>query len=120
MHGDAFEVYSAGTAPHGIDARAVKVMVESGVDISSHTPTCIADCIDIHFDLVITVCDSAIESCPVFPGSGKTIHCSFDDPPLLASKADSEEEALTYYRRVRDEIRDFVVYILNPDKDLGL
>ncbi len=111
MFGDTLEVCSAGTAPHGIDPRAVKVMVEERVDISGQTSNHVDEYLDTPFDLVVTVCDSARESCPVFPGEGKILHYSFDDPPFLARNAQEEEEALIHYRRVRDEIREFVVGI---------
>jgi len=111
VFGDTLEVCSAGTAPHGIDPRAVKVMAEMGVDIGNHTSNHVNEYLNIPFDLVVTVCDSARESCPVFPGEGKTLHCSFDDPPFLARAAKNEEEALIHYRRVRDEIRECVAGI---------
>lgn len=104
-HIDAF---SAGTAPHGLDARAVKVMAEAGVDISGHTSKHLDTLLDVPFDYVVTVCDRAAESCPVFPGPVKKLHHSFQDPPRLARGAKSEKEALEHYRRVRDEIRAFV------------
>jgi arsenate reductase len=69
---------------------------------------------DIVFDHVITVCGHAHESCPVFPGATKVTHVGFDDPPRLAKQADSEEEALQHYRRVRDEIRAFVETLPEP------
>ena len=60
------------------------------------------------FDLVVTVCDDAHESCPIFPGTTRVVHRGFDDPPRLAASASFEDEALGHYRRVRDEIRAFV------------
>ena len=111
LHGEVVEAYSAGTAPHGVDPRTVQVMAESGVDVSSHTSNNVGEYVGIPFDLVITVCHSARESCPVFSGGKKTVHRFFDDPPSLAREADREEEALVPYRRVRDEIRDFVTHI---------
>ena len=107
-YGDSMEIYSAGTAPHGIDSRAVKVMAEAGVDISRHTSNHVDDYLDVSFDLVVTVCDSARAACPVFRGEEKKVHQSFDDPPFLARNAKGDKEALTPYRRVRDEIRGFV------------
>ncbi len=101
------EPYSAGTRPQGLNPMAVRVMREAGVDISggaSKKP----DEIGVEFDVVVTVCDSAREACPVFPGAARVVHRSFDDPPRLAEGAKSEEEALGHYRRVRDEIREFV------------
>jgi arsenate reductase len=111
MHGDWMEVHSAGSVPHGVDARAVKVMAEAGVDISDHTSNHVDQYLNVPFDLVVTVCDRARESCPVFPGRGRRVHHTFDDPPFLARDAACEEEALTPYRRVRDEIRDYVARI---------
>ena len=106
--GDSAEPYSAGVVAAGLDPRAVKVMAEAGVDISGQRSKTIDGLGDIEFDLVVTVCDRARESCPIFPGKVKSIHRSFDDPPALAEDARSEEEALAHYRRVRDEIRTFV------------
>jgi len=106
--GDLVEPYSAGVSLRPLDPLAVKVMREAGVDISRQRPKLVEAVKDKGFALVVTVCDNAKESCPVFPGSAHHLHASFDDPPALASKAASEEEALAHYRRVRDEIRDFV------------
>jgi arsenate reductase len=111
MHGDWLDVYSAGTTPHGVDPRAVKVMAEAGVDIAVQTSNHVDEYMNVPFDLVITVCDSARESCPVYPNSGQSVHRSFEDPPYLARVAKSEMEVLAPYRRVRDEIRDFVDHI---------
>ena len=79
-----------------------------GVDISHHRSKHVKEVIDIPFNTVITVCDDARENCPVFPRPVKRIHKSFDDPPILAKSAKREEEVLDIYRRVRDEIREFV------------
>lgn len=108
LHGDSLDVYSAGTASHGVDHRAVRAMAEEGIDISGQSSTDVGEVLDVPFDLVVTVCDSARESCPVFPGKGRVVHRSFDDPPYLAANDTSEEQAMVHYRRVRDEIRDFV------------
>ena len=108
LRGDRIEAHSAGVETHGLNPRAVRVMAEAGVDISGHHSKNVADLKDITFDCVITVCASADERCPVFPGKTRVIHAGFDDPPKLAAGARSEEEALGHYRRVRDEIRAFV------------
>ena len=107
---DRIDAYSAGAAPRGLDARAVEVMAEAGVDISSQRSKRIDELKDITFDCVITLCvsDLANESCPVFPGSTRDIHIGFDDPPRLAKQAKTEEEVLNCYRRVRDEIKNFI------------
>jgi len=106
------EPYSAGIAPHGLDRRAVEVMAEAGVDISGHRSKLLSDLKETDFHYVITLCDDAHESCPVFPGKTKVIHHGFDDPPKLAEEAKTEEEALEHYRRIRDKIRAFVDEIL--------
>jgi len=108
LKGDVIEPYSAGIETHGLNPKAVKVMAEAGVDISNHRSKHLNELRDVAFDYVVTVCDDANESCPVFPGKVKRHHVSFDDPPRLAKGAKSEEEALGHYRRVRDEIRAFV------------
>jgi len=108
LKGDLIEAYSAGVDPHGMNPLAVKVMQEAGVDISSHRSKHLNELSNIPFDYVVTVCDNANETCPVFPGKIKRLHVGFDDPPRLAKDAKSEAEALPHYRRVRDEIRDFV------------
>jgi arsenate reductase len=83
-------------------------MAEAGVDISGHRSKSVTEFFDSSMDLVITVCDKARGTCPVFPGDAETIHAGFEDPPALAREAQSEEEALGFYRRVRDEIKAFV------------
>ncbi|MCJ7729267.1 MAG: arsenate reductase ArsC [Sedimentisphaerales bacterium] len=108
LKGDVIEPYSAGIETHGLDPNAVRVMAEAGVDISSHKSKHLDEVKDIHFDYVITVCDSAHERCPVFPGKTRMMHIGFDDPPRLAGQAKTEEEALNVYRRVRDEIKSFI------------
>ena len=108
LKGDSIEAFSAGTDPHGLNPLAVRVMGEVGVDISSHRSKHLDEFNGVALDYVVTVCDSANESCPVLPGKAKRLHVGFDDPPRLALSAASEEEALQHYRRVRDEIGAFV------------
>jgi arsenate reductase len=108
LKGEHIEPFSAGTNPHSLDPRAVAVMAEAGVDISGGRAKHVNTVKEIPFDYVVTVCDGANESCPVFPGAVTTVHVGFDDPPRLATGAGSETEALRHYRRVRDEIRAFV------------
>jgi arsenate reductase len=108
LKGDVIEAYSAGVATHGMNANAVRVMREAGVDITGQRSKHVDEVKDVGLDYVVTVCANANESCPVFPGRAKVIHVGFDDPPKLAKAAASEEEALGHYRRVRDEIRAFV------------
>jgi len=108
LKSDVIEAYSAGIETHGLNPNAVKVMRESGVDISGHKCKLAQDLQGIEFDYVVTVCGHANETCPFFPAKTKIVHVGFDDPPRLAKKAKTEEEALGHYRRVRDEIKDFV------------
>lgn len=109
LKADEIEAYSAGTESHGLNPHAVKVMAEAGVDISGHKSKTVADLESKEFDYVITVCSDADQNCPIFPGKAVKIHHGFDDPPRLARSAKTEEEVLSHYRRVRDEIRDFVM-----------
>ena len=108
LKGNAIQAYSAGVAPHSVDPHAVEVMAAVGVDISGHTSKHLDALADVAFDYVVTVCDNAAESCPIFPGKVTKVHRSFQDPPRLARDARTEEEALSHYRRVRDEIRAFI------------
>jgi arsenate reductase len=108
LKSDLIEPYSAGVEVHGMNPLAVKVMAESGVDISKQRSKHVRELMDIPFDFVITLCGQANQSCPIFPGKVERLHVGFDDPPLLAKNAKSEEEALPHYRRVRDEIKIFV------------
>lgn len=108
LKSETIEAYSAGVETHGLNPNAVKAMGEAGIDITSQTSQHIDEFADTPLDLVVTVCASAHESCPIFPGSTKVLHHGFDDPPKLAKQAATEEEALNCYRRVRDEIRAFI------------
>ena len=108
LHGNLIESHSAGVEAHGLNPFAVRVMREVGIDISKQTSKTVAALTPISFDTVITVCSHADQACPSFPGSPRIVHVSFDDPPRLAASAKTEEEKMLVYRRVRDEIRDFV------------
>ena len=103
------EASSAGIEKHGLNPLAVKVMGEAGVDISGYISKTVDELPIKDFDYVITLCGHAGENCPFFPGKVQRIHAGFDDPPALAKEAQTEEEALAHYRRVRDEIRAFVL-----------
>ncbi len=98
------EVYSAGTNPSDrVHPRAVEVMSELGVDLSSNRPENVSEYLDQAFDYVITVCGGAKETCPTFQGKvGRNLHIGFDDP---ADATGTEEEILFEFRRIRDEIR---------------
>lgn len=107
LKADEVEVYSAGIETHGLNPNAIAVMAEAGVDISGQESQHVDDLKDVPFDYVVTVCDNAAESCPVFPGTAQVVHHPFDDPPRLARESATEKEGLAHYRRVRDEIRDY-------------
>ena len=106
LRGDVIEAYSAGIEKHGLNPLAVKVMAETGVDISNQQSNLIEELPVKEFDWVITLCGHANETCPFFPG--RKIHKGFDDPPKLAADAKTKEKKLAHYRKVRDEIRDFI------------
>jgi arsenate reductase len=122
LKGDIIEPFSAGIETHGLNQRAVQVMAEAGVDISSHRAKHVEELKDIQLDYVVTVCGHANEHCPVFPGKTKLIHVGFDDPPKLAKTAKTENEELDCYRRVRDQIRAIVEklpdILLKGEKDV--
>ena len=101
--GDILEVHSAGSRPTGfVHPKAIAVLAEIGIDISSHTSKSMNDFLDRDIDTVITVCGNADQACPIFPGQIHRHHWPFDDP---AHATGTEEEQLAVFRRVRDEIR---------------
>ncbi|MDQ3010606.1 MAG: arsenate reductase ArsC [Acidobacteriota bacterium] len=104
--GDRFEVHSAGVKPSAVRTEAIQAMAEIVVDISGHRSKSVDEFAGQHFDYVITVCDSAKESCPIFPGTSARSHQSFEDPPA-PGEAD-EAATLTIFRRGRDEIREWM------------
>ena len=107
--GSTIDAYSAGTEPYPLNDHAVKVMQEIGIDISAYKPKNRTEFDGTTFDLIITVCDNAAKSCPTPPAGSKILHVPFDDPPHLAQGASSEQDAIKHYRRVRDEIKQFVL-----------
>jgi arsenate reductase len=100
--GDQYDVFSAGTRPGQVRPEAITVMRELGIDISGHRSKSVDEFAGRPFDYVITVCDNARESCPVFPGKARRIHWSFEDPAAVQG---SEDERLRAFRRIRDQIR---------------
>lgn len=108
LRGREWEPRSAGVVARGLDPRAVRAMAEVGVDISGHTSKTVGALPEVAFDIVVTLCGHASDTCPVFPGGVRRVHAGFDDPPALASSARTEEDALSHYRRVRDEVRAWV------------
>jgi arsenate reductase (thioredoxin) len=103
--GDRYEVFSAGTKPTSVRPEAIAVMRELGIDISGHRSKSVDEFTGQNFDYVLTVCDNAKESCPIFPGAAAMLHHNFEDP---AAWQGSEEERLSVFRRVRDEIRQYL------------
>ncbi len=103
LAGDRFEVFSAGTHPTGLNPRAIKTMDEVDIDISDHESKSVDEFVEQAFDTVITVCDSARETCPVFPNATQSIHWSFEDPAIARG---SEEEIMGVFRKVRDQIKE--------------
>lgn len=102
------DAYSAGVETHGMNLHAIAVMAEVGVDISQQHSKHVAELAAVNFDFVITVCDNASQSCPVFPGATRVVHRPFEDPPRLARNVKTEAEVLDCYRQVRDQIRTFI------------
>ena len=101
--GDLFDVYSAGSNPAGyVHPKAIEVMQEIGIDIAGHTSKHMSQFLDQKIDTVITVCGKADQACPMFPGQVNRYHWGFDDP---AHAQGMEEEILSVFRRVRDQIR---------------
>ena len=96
-----FNVYSAGIEKHGLNPRAVEVMGEIGVDISNHWSKTVNELPEKEFDYVVTVCDNAKESCPVYPAKTKLIHQAFTDPSAFTG---DKEETMASYRVCRDAI----------------
>ncbi len=113
MYGDRYEVYSAGTEPTSVHPCACKVMAEIGVDISHHTSKSVAIFWGEQFDYVVTLCDDANQACPVFPNADRYIHRAFLDPSSIVG---SEEEMLSAFRGVRDEIKAWIVEVFGDDK----
>ena len=109
LEGDRFEVFSAGTEATRVRPLAIQVMTELGIDISGQHSKTLERYLNEPFDEVITVCDTAAEVCPVFPGATHRRHWSFEDPSKATG---SEAEQLAVYRRVRDEIRSRIEHEL--------
>ena len=104
--GEYFEVESAGTKASFVRPEAIAVMRELGMDISGHRSKCVDEFEEREFDYVITVCDNARESCPVFFGKAQKLHQDFEDPAAFTGP---EEQRLIVFRRVRDELRAFLL-----------
>jgi len=100
--GPEYEVFSAGTHPSHVRPEATQVMREVGIDISGHRSKSVEEFAGQHFDYVITVCDNAKESCPVFPATTKRIHWSLEDPAAVQG---TEEQRMAEFRRIRNQLR---------------
>jgi arsenate reductase (thioredoxin) len=111
--GDKFEVESAGIAPTSVRTEAIEAMREIGIDISGHRSKSVEEFLDQEFDHVITVCDTANENCPIFPGKVERIHWSFNDPAAVEG---SDEKRLAAFSKVRDQIRDRLNTWLKHDR----
>src|SRR5262245_43187045 len=109
--GERFDVASAGMKPSSVRPEAIQVMNEIGIDISGHRSKSVDEFTEQEFEYVITVCDNANETCPVFPGKTARIHQSFEDPP--PPHVNSDQERLAIFRRVRDEIREWMRSFIN-------
>lgn len=96
------EIYSAGVETHGVNPKAIEVMKEDGIDISSHTSNHVDEFADVDFDFIITVCDSAKERCPYFPSKAQKFHQNFPDPAKATGNAD---DVMNEFRRVRNLIK---------------
>jgi len=108
LKADVIEAYSAGIEKHGMNPYAIKVMTESGVDITGQYSKTVAELGPVEFDYVVTVCGHANEHCPLFTGKAKVVHVGFDDPPKLTKHLPDGETKLAVYRQVRDQIRAFI------------
>lgn len=102
--GDRATIYSAGVETHGLNPRAVAIMAEDGIDISGNTSNNVDEYLGIDFDHVITVCDNAVERCPVFPSTAQKWHHNFPDP---AKARGTEDEIMVEFRVVRDMIKRY-------------
>lgn len=110
--GERANIYSAGIETHGVNPKAVKVMAEDGIDISSHTSNHVDEYLTIPFDYVITVCDNANEACPYFPGKVDRFHQNFPDP---AKAKGTSEEVMNEFRRVRDMVKIYAANFINKN-----
>jgi arsenate reductase len=107
--GECYEVFSAGTRPSKVRPEAISVMGEVGIDISGHRSKSVDEFVGRQLDYVITVCDNAKESCPIFPGATQRLHWPFEDPAAVAA---SEDERKAAFRKVRDQIHQRIKVFL--------
>ena len=105
LKGDCLEVYSAGVCPIGVSSRAIETMSDAGVDITGHRSQHLDEFCDVDFDYIVTLCDNAAAQCPVFGGKAEVVHRPFEDPYFATG---TKEHVAAEFRRVRDQIREFV------------
>jgi arsenate reductase len=105
LKGDIMDVYSAGIAPRNLNQMAVKVMAETGVDISAQRPKHVDELKDIDFDYVVTVCDNARENCPIFSRKTKLFHKTFEDPTFMTG---TEQQIKAAFVKLRDQMKEFI------------
>ena len=110
LYGDSYEVYSAGTQPTSVNPYAIKVMTEIGIDISSYRVKSVEEFLGMNLDYIVTVCDHAKATCPFFPGGVNYLHQGFEDPSQFTG---TEAEILAGFRRVRDEIKEWIENTFN-------
>ncbi|MVN89679.1 arsenate reductase ArsC [Mucilaginibacter aquatilis] len=110
--GNKAEIYSAGVETHGLNPKAVTVMAEDGVDISTHTSNHVNEYNDVHFEYVITVCDHAKEVCPVLPNNARHFHFNFPDP---AKATGANEDVINQFRIVRNMIKDYAARFIERE-----
>lgn len=113
--GECVDVYSAGTHPCYVHPLAIKVMKEAGIDISGHRSKQLSEFVDKDFDMVITLCDSAKERCPIFPYAKMQLHESIPDPIVYA---ENEDVALGKYREIRDIISEKIINLIKREFSL--
>jgi arsenate reductase len=106
FYGAKYDVFSAGTEVSEVNTYAIKVMKEIGIDISSHRSKNLGEFENQEFNYVITVCDNAHKTCPIFPGTKENIHKSFHDPSTFNG---TEEDILQTFRKSRDEIKEWII-----------
>nr|WP_245704433.1 arsenate reductase ArsC [Daejeonella rubra] len=110
--GNRAKIYSAGIETHGVNAKAIQVMMQDGIDISKHTSNNLDEYRDIDFDMIITVCDHAKENCPYFPGNATRFHSNFPDP---AKATGTEEEIMNKFIEVRGLIKEYCLNFVNEN-----
>ncbi|MFQ6108425.1 MAG: arsenate reductase ArsC [Candidatus Aminicenantales bacterium] len=116
LYSDRYRAHSGGTEPFRVNPFAIAVMKEVGIDISTHTSKSLDRFLDKDIDYVVTVCDRAKQSCPFFPGGKKVLHKSFEDPAQFKG---SRAQTLATFRRVRDEIKEWIVKTFGEMPDKG-